>query len=153
LFFSLQNQNTRYKDVKAVFSSIAAVMATDVPHVSDHIDAACDTAGTPACASRRTSTQKPGRKYNAWWAMKRTPSPEWDEVIIDKLAGEIKQRHYSRKTLKAYADWSRKFQIFLKNKPPAHLSADDVKAYLTHLAVNCMVAAFTQIQAIQCMII
>jgi hypothetical protein len=62
LFFSLQNQNTRYKDVKAVFSSIAAVMAADVPHVSDHIDAACDTARTPACASRRTSDSKTWQK-------------------------------------------------------------------------------------------
>jgi integron integrase len=147
LFFSLQKHNKRYKDVKAVCSSIAAVTAADVPHVSDHIDAACDAAGTPDRASRRTSSQKPGRKYNEWWAMKRTPSPEWDGVIIDKLAGEIKQRHYSRKTLKAYADWSRKFQIFLKNKPPAHLSADDVKAYLTHLAVTCKVSSSTQNQA------
>jgi len=40
-----------------------------------------------------------------------------------------------------------KFQIFLKNKPPAHLSADDVKAYLTHLAVTCNVSSSTQNQA------
>ena len=44
-------------------------------------------------------------------------SPEWDAVIAD-LAAEIKTRHYSRKTLKTYAHWSRQFQRFLKNKPP-----------------------------------
>ncbi|MRR56359.1 MAG: hypothetical protein EG822_17975 [Deltaproteobacteria bacterium] len=34
------------------------------------------------------------------------------------LAAEIKVRHYSRKTLKTYANWSRQFQRFLKNKSP-----------------------------------
>lgn len=53
-------------------------------------------------------------------------SPEWDDLLA-KLADEIKVRHYSRKTLKTYANWSRQFQRFLKNKPPAELSTVDVK--------------------------
>ena len=44
-------------------------------------------------------------------------SPEWDGVLTT-LAAEIKVRHYSRRTLKTYANWSRPFQRFLKNKPP-----------------------------------
>jgi len=35
----------------------------------------------------------------------------------------------------------------LRNKPPDELSATDVKAYLTYLAVQCRVAASTQNQA------
>jgi hypothetical protein len=58
----------------------------------------------------------------------KSSSPEWDE-IIDKLADEIKVRHYSRKTLKTYAHWSRQFQRFLKNKSPQELSTADVKEY------------------------
>lgn len=73
-------------------------------------------------------------------------SPEWDQVLA-KLAGEIKVRHYSRKTLKAYATWARHFQRFLKNKRPEELSTEDVKDYLTHLAVDCHVAVSTQNQA------
>ncbi len=46
--------------------------------------------------------------------------------------------------IKGYGDWIRKFQGFLQDKPPAELSAADVKAYLTYLAVNCKVAASTQ---------
>jgi integron integrase len=53
----------------------------------------------------------------------------------------------SRKTLKAYADWIRKFQGFLHDKLPGELSETDVKAYLTYLAVKCKVAASTQNQA------
>lgn len=76
----------------------------------------------------------------------KSSSPEWDE-LIDKLADEIKVRHYSRKTLKTYAHWSRQFQRFLKNKSPQELSTADVKEYLTYLAVKCKVAATTQNQA------
>jgi len=100
----------------------------------------------PAPAAMKTQAQRGGKKYNEWWCLERTKSPAWDEVV-DKLAGEIKTRHYSRKTLKAYADWSRKFQIYLKNKPPDALSTTDVKAYLTYLAVTCKVSASTQNQA------
>lgn len=73
-------------------------------------------------------------------------SPEWD-AVLETMAAEIKVRHYSRKTLKTYANWSRQFQRFLNNKPPQELTGDDVKKYLTHLAVKCKVAASTQNQA------
>ena len=73
-------------------------------------------------------------------------SPEWD-ALLELLAAEIKVRHYSRKTLQTYAKWARRFQHFLKNKPPHELSSDDVKNYLTFLAVKCHVAASTQNQA------
>jgi len=62
-------------------------------------------------------------------------SPEWD-VMLEKLAGEIKVRHYSRKTLKRYAHWSRQFQRFQKNKLPQELTTSEVKEYLTYLAVK-----------------
>jgi integron integrase len=76
----------------------------------------------------------------------KSDSPEWD-AVLEALASEIKVRHYSRKTLKTYALWSRQFQRFLKSKPPQELSTADVKEYLTYLAVKCNVAASTQNQA------
>ncbi|MDD5451558.1 MAG: integron integrase [Desulfovibrionales bacterium] len=89
--------------------------------------------------------QPPKRVPEAEYAEK-SVSPEWDKVIAD-LASEIKTRHYSRRTLKAYALWSRQFQKFLRDKPPHELSSADVKEYLTYLAVKCHVAASTQNQA------
>jgi integron integrase len=85
-------------------------------------------------------------RFNEWRCLEKSTSPAWDKIIAD-LAAEIKTRHYSRKTLKTYADWIRKFQHYLKNKPPQELSAAEVKAYLTYLAVNCNVSASTQNQA------
>lgn len=84
--------------------------------------------------------------YSAAGYEEKSDSPEWDTVLA-VLAAEIKVRHYSRKTLKTYAQWSRRFQRFLRNKPPERLSNSDVKEYLTHLAVKCNVAASTQNQA------
>jgi hypothetical protein len=88
---------------------------------------------------------QPWRRWEDGYAVTST-SPEWDAVIAE-LAAEIKTRHYSRKTLKTYAHWSRKFQGFLKNKPPKSLSSKDVKEYMTYLAVQCRVSASTQNQA------
>src|SRR3990172_12629546 len=87
-----------------------------------------------------------GKRFNEWRCLAKSASPDWDK-IIGSLAAEINTRHYSRKKLKTYADWSRKFQSYLKNKPPDELLATDVKSYLTYLAVNCKVAASTQNQA------
>jgi site-specific recombinase XerD len=92
-----------------------------------------------------------GKRYNEWRCLEKSKSPAWDHTI-DKLAAEIKTRHYSRKTLKTYADWVRKFQRYLHDKaphdkPPNELSSSDVKRYLTYLAVQCRVAASTQNQA------
>jgi len=76
----------------------------------------------------------------------KSSSPQWDEVIA-RMAGEIKVRHYSRRTLQTYVQWSRQFQRFLRDKNPNDLSPVDVKEYLTWLAVKCNVAASTQNQA------
>ncbi len=84
--------------------------------------------------------------FNEAGYQEKSDSPEWDEVL-NKMAGEIKVRHYSRKTLKTYANWSRRFQYFLKHKPPQDVTKDDVKEYLTYLAVKGKVAASTQNQA------
>jgi integron integrase len=90
--------------------------------------------------------QRGGKQYDEWRCLGKTESPAWD-TVIEKLAAEIKVRHYSRKTLKAYADWGRKFQNYLKDKAPGELSPQEVKAYLTHLAVNCNVSSSRQNQA------
>jgi hypothetical protein len=90
-------------------------------------------------ASRRSQYTEAGYQ-------EKSDSPEWDKVL-ETMAAEIKIRHYSRKTLKTYALWSRNFQRFLKNKPPSGLTTEDVKEYLSFLAVKCKVAASTQNQA------
>ena len=66
---------------------------------------------------------------------------------LTKLREEIRVRHYSAKTLTSYYGWARKFQTFVRSKTPVLLDTDDVKRYLTWLAMEKKVAASTQNQA------
>jgi len=70
----------------------------------------------------------------------------WVSEYAD-LNAEIRIRHYSKSTLRTYTTWVRKFQAFTKSKKPGLLDVSDVKAFLTHLAVERKVAAATQNQA------
>lgn len=73
------------------------------------------------------------------------PSP-WGDAL-QSLGNEIKVRHYSPKTLKSYSLWTEKLKLFTKNKPPENLTIDDVKDFLTSLAVKKKVSASSQNQA------
>jgi hypothetical protein len=70
----------------------------------------------------------------------------WEKIYAD-LDAAIKVRHYSPKTYKTYAGWTRKLQHLTREKAPQSLTVDDVKSFLTHLAVKRKVAASTRNQA------
>ena len=67
--------------------------------------------------------------------------------VYDGLTSAIKVRHYSPKTLEAYQIWTQKFQTFTKSKDPRLVTMDDVKGFLSFLAVEKKVAASSQNQA------
>ena len=67
--------------------------------------------------------------------------------VFEELKNAISVRHYSRATLKTYTGWARKFQAFTESKDPTLLKTEDVKEFLTSLAVKKQVAASTQNQA------
>jgi len=67
--------------------------------------------------------------------------------VFEELKNSISVRHYSRATLKTYTGWVSKFQAFTESKDPTLLTTEDVKEFLTSLAVKKQVAAFTQNQA------
>ena len=71
---------------------------------------------------------------------------DWS-YMYDELKNAIQLRHYSPATLKTYTSWARKFQTFTKSKDYRLLTVDDVKTFLTWLAVEENVAASSQNQA------
>jgi len=89
---------------------------------------------------RSSVVEEPKRSYAA------KDMTGWESVYI-RLSDEIKIRHYSPKTFKAYRQWVASFQRFVHNKPLEHLSSDDVKQFLTHLAVTQHCSASAQNQA------
>ena len=70
----------------------------------------------------------------------------WKQAITD-LAVVIKTRHYSPKTLKSYSHWVQKFRGFRMAQPPSSVTTEDVKSFLSYLAVTCNVSASSQNQA------
>ena len=72
--------------------------------------------------------------------------PVWLE-INNELIKQIRILHYSYNTEKTYLSWIKRFAEYLAYKSPSELSSDDVKNYLTYLAINQKVAASTQNQA------
>ncbi len=64
--------------------------------------------------------------------------------LYTALSDEIKVRHYSPKTLKSYTHRIRHFQHFTRSRTPALLSDEDVKAFLTFLAVRQKVSSSGQ---------
>ena len=70
----------------------------------------------------------------------------WEKEYRD-LEGTIALRNYSRKTLAAYRLWVGKFQAFVQSRPTDQLGGDEVRGFLTELAVRYGVAAATQNQA------
>jgi len=114
---------------------------------SPEYDSPAQTAPELQPAESQQVSLRPGSsQYTEAGYQEKSTSPEWDAVLA-AMAAEIKVRHYSRKTLKTYANWSRLFQRFLKDKLPQELTGADVKEYMTYLAVKCHVAASTQNQA------
>ena len=63
------------------------------------------------------------------------------------MGDQIQMRNYSGRTLQIYTQWTRRFQAFTRSKAPELLDTEDVKAFLTDLAVRQDVAASTQNQA------
>src|SRR5687767_8891965 len=68
--------------------------------------------------------------------------------LMDRVRGELRARHYSRRTEEAYTGWIKRFIFFHNKRHPASMGGDDVNAFLTHLATDQHVSAPTQNQAL-----
>jgi integron integrase len=83
-------------------------------------------------------------------ALTTPPAPghgaSWQQEYRD-LEAAIRLRNYSTRTLEAYRFWLIKFQAFVRSRPTAELGSQEVRGFLTELAVGHGVAASTQNQA------
>jgi integron integrase len=67
--------------------------------------------------------------------------------LLDRMRAAIRLRHYSIRTEGVYVDWARRYILFHKKRHPAQMGADEVTAFLSHLASERKVSASTQNQA------
>jgi len=72
--------------------------------------------------------------------------------LLDRVRREIRTRHLSLRTEEAYVGWVRRFILFHGKRHPAQMGGAEVRAFLTHLAVDGKVAASTQNQALSALL-
>jgi integron integrase len=64
--------------------------------------------------------------------------------LLDQVRNLMRVRHLSHKTERAYVGYIRDYILFHGKKHPKDLGVDEIREYLTHLAVEKNVAASTQ---------
>lgn len=72
--------------------------------------------------------------------------------LLDRLRGAARARHFSVRKEEAYVMWSRRFILFDGKRHPSAMGADEVNAFLSHLAVELNVSASTQSQALSALL-
>ena len=68
--------------------------------------------------------------------------------LLDQVRDAIRVKHYSLRTEKTYIHWIKRYIFFHDKRHPAEMGEDEIRRFLTHLAVNRDVTAATQNQAL-----
>jgi integron integrase len=72
--------------------------------------------------------------------------------LVDQIRQSIRLRHFSPKTEKSYLHYIRDFILFHHKQHPREMGADEIRAYLSHLALEREVAASTQTVALSALL-
>jgi Phage integrase, N-terminal SAM-like domain len=67
--------------------------------------------------------------------------------LLDRVRATMRLNRYSPRTEQVYVDWIKRYIRFHGIRHPQEMGADEVKAFLSHLATQTNVAASTQNQA------
>ena len=72
--------------------------------------------------------------------------------LLDQMRHVLRLKHLSIRTEKAYVQWAKRFILFHHKRHPADMGAPEIRAFLTHLAVEGEIAASTQNVALQALV-
>ena len=68
--------------------------------------------------------------------------------LLDRVRSAARPRHLSPRTEEAYWAWIKRFILFHRKRHPSEMGAEEIRQFLSHLAVSGRVAASTQNQAL-----
>lgn len=71
-----------------------------------------------------------------------------DPRLLDQVRSELRARHYSLKTERAYIQWIRQYILYHNKRHPIEMGAEEINAFIRHLAVTRDVSSSTQNQAL-----
>jgi integron integrase len=72
--------------------------------------------------------------------------------LLDRVRWHLRVKRYAIRTEKSYLDWIRRFILFHGKRHPADMGAEEIAAYLSHLAIEGRVSASTQNQALSALL-
>jgi site-specific recombinase XerD len=72
--------------------------------------------------------------------------------LLELVRNKIRLKHYNFRTAQAYIDWIKRFILFHHKRHPASMGAPEIRAFLSHLAVDRKVAASARSQALSAII-
>jgi integron integrase len=81
-----------------------------------------------------------------------TGSSPNNRKLLDRVRDSARLKHYSLRTEDSYVAWIRRFILFHDKRHPSGMGLPEVRAFLTHLAVERRVSASTQIQALSALL-
>lgn len=76
-----------------------------------------------------------------------TSSPQ-GKKLLEQVSDAIRVKHYSYRTEKTYVEWIRRYILFHNKRHPKDMGAQEIQAFITHLATERSVSASTQNQAL-----
>jgi Phage integrase, N-terminal SAM-like domain len=71
------------------------------------------------------------------------PNAPREPKFLDRVRETMRMNRYSPRTEAAYVDWIKRYIRFHGIRHPQEMGADEVKAFLSHLAIQMNVAAST----------
>jgi len=74
-------------------------------------------------------------------------SPQKPPKLLDRVRASLRTNRYSPRTEQVYVEWIKRFIRFHGVRHPQEMGAEEVKAFLSHLATQMNVAASAQNQA------
>jgi len=102
----------------------------------------------PPGVTRPASSSPPGTEAQIPPAILSPAQPK----LLDRVRQSVRTLHYSPRTEEAYVYWIRRFIFHHGVRHPQEMAAGEVRAFLTHLAVNEHVSASTQNQALNALV-
>ena len=76
------------------------------------------------------------------------PTPK----LLDQVRTVIRVKHFSLNTEKAYVAWIRRFILFHGKRHPRYLGEDEIRQFISHLAVDAKISASTQTVALSALL-
>ena len=77
-----------------------------------------------------------------------TQAPRERPGLLDDVRLVLRTAHYSRRTEATYVYWIKRFASHYRDRDPAQMGADEIRSFVSHLAVQDRVTASTQNQAL-----